>query len=136
MDQEYGLIFQVSIATDTEKQLQYYVSIIFKYISDNATQFYMPHRSIIFFRKLKPNIWNLYYIKCTYYKHMIDRVEQILFPWHKIEVKCVKFSFSRSQDILELENCRERSTLVETPNSCPLIFDSLLCFNSTPGMEK
>ena len=47
MDQKYVLIFQVSIATDTEKQLQYYVSIIFKYISDNATQFYMPHRSII-----------------------------------------------------------------------------------------
>ena len=62
MDQKYVLIFEVSIATDTEKQLQYYVSIIFKYISDNSTQFYMPHRSIIFYRK------------------HIDRVEQILFP--------------------------------------------------------
>ena len=51
----------------------------------------------------------------------------------KVVVKRVKLF--PSQDILELEKCRERPTLLATPNSCPLIFDSLLCFNSTPGME-
>ena len=43
-------------------------------------------------------------------------------------------NFHPSEDIEELERCREQPTLLATPTSCPLIFDSVLCFNSTLGV--
>ena len=43
-------------------------------------------------------------------------------------------NFHPSEDVEELERCREQPTLLATPTSCPLIFDSVLCFNSTLGV--
>ena len=52
---------KVSIATDTEEQLQYYVSIIVNYINDNATQFYIPYRWLKWLKLMF--LWRLFSTK-------------------------------------------------------------------------